>query len=461
MQKEAQIQPEPEVRSLRFQVKIKNADLLGDALSDILATRTSGKIDPYGRGFKAPNPSEYVANIYSSTIILSDQPSPPKGEYIYTMDDVVFSTEIKSDKGNEKSVDITLNGGWVLQNGEYVLVIFTRKKEIHSKATDVQKMQARTLHNAAVTRLVTQVLGRDVLVERNFSNKMLAGDYPDVNESFTVTKQKLIDELRGKKSGAPAGQDFDAQFNGGKTQQPAGADQSPKFVKDNYFLYDKQSSSAIFAYTAPGEKNPRPFDPKTDPYIAFNMTYPSFVTDENEQVQQGREPHKKVAPDSNPGYVDVIFTNIPKNMPKKILGDIFSNIYGYMKNGLEAKELQAKPNQIYSGSAVFKDDPKQTDETLYEQNAKKVKNLLAEIKRLYDDNKEYRVDFDKNMPMPQEVRGVNKNILKYLYELEVYVKNLKRNLPLSLAELDRIIREEGDSFVNPRNINLLKILKKQ
>src|SRR5678810_1177148 len=100
MQKEAQLQAQPEVRSLKFQVKIKNADLLGDALNDILSTRTSGRIDAYGRGFKMPSPTEYLATIYSSTVILADQASAPKGDYIYTMDDVIFSTEVKS-VGNE------------------------------------------------------------------------------------------------------------------------------------------------------------------------------------------------------------------------------------------------------------------------------------------------------------------------------------------------------------------------
>ncbi len=465
MQKEAQLQAQPEVRSLRFQVKIKDADLLGDALNDILSTRTSGRIDPYGRGFKIPSPSEYLATIYSSTIILTDQASAPKGEYIFTMDDVIFSTEVKSvgneGKFTEKDVSISLNGGWVLQNGEYVLVVFTKKKEHHTKPVDMQKMQGRTLYNAVLTRVATQVVGKDVLGERNFNNKILTGDYPDVNETFGSQNQRLIDQLRGKTSGdAAPTTDYDAQFSGNKVkQEKSKAGEAPAFVKENYFLYDQKAADVTFAYQAPGEK-PRPFNPQTDPAISFRLNYPNFVTDDN-VVEQGKLPYKKTSPDSNPGYVDVIFSNIPKNMPKRILGDIFTNIYNYMKTGLGGKELQAKPNQIYGGNSVFKEDPSHPDETLFEMNSNKVKALLAEIKELYSDNKEYKVDFDNNMPMPKESKGVNKNILKYLYELEVYVKQLKRNLPLPLAELNRIIKEEGESFVNPKNVNLLKILKKQ
>lgn len=465
MQKQAQLEAQPEVRSLKFQVKIKNADLLGDALNDILSTRTSGRIDAYGRGFKLPSPTDYLATIYSSTVILADQASAPKGEYIYTMDDVVFSTEVKSvgneGKFTEKESNIALNGGWVLQNGEYVLVIFTKKKEQHSRMVDMQKMQGRTLYNATLTRLTTQVIGKDVLGERNFNNKILVGDYPEVSDTFNAQNQKLFDQLRGKKVGDTSdGTDYDAQFGSGKAKkQPAVAGDAPSFVKENYFLYDKKEADVIFAYQAPGEK-PKPFNPQTDPAITFRLNYPNFLSEET-VTEQGKLPYKKPAQDSNPGYVDVVFTNIPKNMPKRILGDIFSNIYGYMKSGLEAKELAAKPNQIYSGNAVFKEDPSHPDESLFEQNANKVKALLAEIKDLYMDNKEYKVDFDNNMPMPKESKGVNKNILKYLYELEVYVKHLKRNLPLSLAELDRIIKEDGESFVNPKNVNLLKILKKQ
>ncbi len=465
MQKEAQLQAQPEVRSLKFQVKIKNADLLGDALNDILSTRTSGRIDAYGRGFKLPSPADYLATIYSSTVILADQAAAPKGEYIYTMDDVVFSTEVKSvgneGKFTEKESNIALNGGWVLLNGEYALVIFTKKKEHNSRSVDMQKMQGRTLYNATLTRLTTQVIGKDVLGERNFTNKMLVGDYPEVSDTFNAQNQKLFDQLRGKQTGAaPGGPSLDDQFGGGKGKKPASpAGEAPSFVKENYFLYDKKEADVIYAYQAPGEK-PRPFDPKTDPAITFKLNYPNFLSEET-VTEQNKLPYKKPTLDSNPGYVDVIFTNIPKNMPKRILGDIFSNIYGYMKSGLEAKELAAKPNQIYGGNAVFKEDPSHSDESLFDQNANKVKALLAEIKELYMDNKEYKVDFDNNMPMPKESRGVNKNILKYLYELEVYVKHLKRNLPLSLSELDRIIKEEGESFVNPKNVNLLKILKKQ
>lgn len=464
MQKLAQLQPEPEVRSMRFQVKIKNADMLGDALNDILSTRTSGKIDPYGRGFKIPSPTEYLATIYSSTVILTDQPSAPKGDYIYTMDDVIFSTEVKTTseagKFSEKDASLQLNGGWVMHNGEYVLVIFTKKKDNASRGTDLQKMQGRTLFNATLTRITTQIIGRDVLGERGFTNKVVSGDYPDVNETFSAANQKLIDELRGKSPGqAPAGTNLDEQFGGGSKQPTSKPGEVPKFVKDNYFLYDKKQTDVVYAYQAPGEK-PRPYNPQTDPAIGFSINYPNFVTEENERVDSGKSPYKKIAPDSNPGYVDVVFSNIPKNMPKKILGDIFSNIYDYMKRGLDAKELQAKPNQIYSGSAVFKDDPSMPDETLFEQNLNKVKALMDEINVLYNDNKEYKVDFDKNMPMPKETKGVNKNILKYLYELEVYVRHLKKNLPLPLAEIDRIIKEKGESFVNPKNVNLLKILKK-
>ena len=455
MQKVAEIDKKSQVRNLKFHVKIKDADLLGGAIDEIVAQRTSGRIDPFGRGFKTPDPNDFIATVYSSTMILADQPSfarDEKSEFIYTMDDVVFRTEImvenKDNKFNEREVDITLNGGWVKQNGEYVLVIFTKKQT--SKFTDYQKMQGRSFYNAVFTRYVTHAIGEDVLELRNFDVRMTNNDYPDIKDDFDINNQRVIDHLRGGKvSDEP-------DFNRVKKPKTDSGDKIPSFVKRNYFLYNKKDADITFGYRDPNAA-PRPFNKATDAGIDFKFNFPNFVSDETVAAQDAAGNNLVYnAPTENPrpGDVEISFQNIPKNMP----GDIFENIYDYLKDGLESKELQAGTNLTY-GNTIFHMNPEKGEESLHTRNLKRIKALLAEIDQLYRDNREYKVDFDENIPEHRKATGVNKNILKYLNELEVYVKELKRNLPMSLFDLDELISKRGEYAVNPKNVNLLKILK--
>lgn len=448
MQKVAQ----SEVRNLKFHVKIKDRDLLGGAINDIVAKRTSGKIDPQGRGFRPPDAQDNFVTIYSSTIILADQSAAPGGNYIYTMDEVVFSTDIKVEekdkKFTEQESDVTLTGGWVMQNGEYVLVIFTKKNG--GKMSDLQKMQGRTFYNAVLTRYVTDTLGKNVFELRNFDVRMTENDYPDPKYAFDVERQRAIDFLRG--GAKPTKKNYDQPTENTGTGTWSG---KPDFVKKNYYLYDKADANITFGYKDPAAP-PKPFNKATDAGINFRFKFPDFVTDETIVDQSAAVTYNKPSDNSNPETVEVEFMNVPRNMP----GEIFSNVFDYMKDGLDAKEMRAGTNLTY-GNTIFHKDPKHGEDTLFEKNSKKIKELLSEIKSLMQDNKEYMVDFDTQVPLHRKSKGINKNLLKYLGELEAYVKTLRSNLPMSLAELDRIIAEKGEYAVNPKNVNLIKILKTQ
>lgn len=440
----------PEVRDrVTYQVKIKDADLLGEAINEISSSRTTKNIDAYGRGFRVPDASENVATIYSSTVILADQAAAPKGEYIYTMEDVIFRTEIqvegKDNKFIEKDSDVKLNGGWVLQNGEYVLVIFCKKKDA-VKITDYQKMQGRVFYNAVFTRYVTGAIGADILRARNFSHRETANDNPDIRGAFVPAQQKVIDKHRGIKSTeAPAGgRDFNNLAPGGEPAGNAKAPESkaPDFVKKNYYLYDRKSADILFGYKDPTSK--APFNKATDPVIDFHFNFPNFVKENNQDFSEN----------PNAGDVEVAFTNVPSNMPH----EIFGNIYDYLKNGLDAKELSAGTDVVY-GNTNYNPGPDQGQQTLLQKNAQKISDLLNRIDALQIENKEYRVDFDENRPSEYKAKGVKKNIVFFLNELKAYVRNLEKNLPLSLAELDELIKVKGEYAVNPKKVNLLKILK--
>jgi hypothetical protein len=442
-------QPAKEVRNLRFHVKIKDAEILGQAINEVLAKRTRGKIDENGRGFKVPDLDEFKANIYSSSIILADQNAAPKGEYIYTMEDVTFSSSIqiknKKQEFTSEEVDLQLYGGWVIKDGEYVLVVFT--KDGITPVTDAQKLQGKFFYNAVFTRYVTHAIGEDVLELRNFDVRVTDNDYPDVQSSLDEDK-KIIDHLRsGGKGGAT---DYDSQYGAGNKKQTK--ENVMDFVKNNYPLYKPSSAAILFGYKDPTQSRQTPFNKATDPGINFIFKFPDFATGENVVDTERGLNYAAVGNEAKPGDVTVAFSNIPKNMPY----EIFNNIYDYLKNGLDGKELSAGTNLTY-GNTIFHEDA--TKETLFERNSKRIKELLREIEDLYQNNREYKVDFDDNLPSPYQAKGVKKNILKYLNELEAYVARLKRNLPFSLAELDRLIEEKGEAAVNPKNINLLKILK--
>jgi hypothetical protein len=439
-----------QVRNLKFHIKIKDADLLGEAINEIVSQRTSGKIDPSGRGFRSPDPNNFVATIYSSTMILADQPSIPrdeKSEFIYTMDDVVFRTEIqlegKDNKFNEREMDVTLSGGWIQYNGEYVLVIYTKKDM--SKSTDFQKMQGRALYNAVFTRYVTHVVSEDVLELRGFDIRKTTNDYPDIKDDFNPRAQSVIDSLRGT---APTG--GRRSLN---APAPSAPGEAPDYVKKNYYLYTKKNADIDFGYKDPSAPN-RPFDPKTDPNIDFQFNFPNFVGEELAGDPQKGTQHNAPSSAPNPGDVSISFNNIQKNMP----GEIFTEIYEYFKDGLEAKELNAGTNLTH-GNAIYKANPEHGEESLRKRNLERISQLLKEIRELYKENKEYMVDFDDHIPEHRKAVGVNKNNLQYLNELEAYIKELKRHLPMSLAELDELIANKGEYAVNPKNISLLKILK--
>ena len=456
MQKIAEADSKQQVRNIKFHVKIKDDDLLGLAINDIVGQRTSGRIEPSGRGYKPPTSKDYNCNIYTSTQIYADQNSFPrdeKSEFIFTMDDVVFSTEIvvKGDVSNyeETEMDITLSGGWIKFRGEYVLVTFT-KKGAPAQFTDYQKMQGRTFYNAIFTRYVTHAIGEDILELRSFDVRSTKNDYPDIKNSFDRASQAAIDILRGKTPPAPAGGANPFAGGGGK---PKVNEKAPDFVNKNYFLYDRKNADVHFAYkdpTAPA----KPFNQATDPGINFHFNFPDFVTDEVANVNGVS--YNVPADRTNPGDVEISFNNVPRNMPS----EIFSSIYDYLKDGLGAQELQAGTNLTY-GNTIFKMDPSHGQESLSSINSKKIQELLKEINELFNENREYKVDFDSNVPVLNKAKGVRKNMIQYLNELEFYVKELKKNLPMSLAELDQIIETKGEYAINPKNINLLKIIKKQ
>lgn len=445
-----------EVRNIKFHVKIEDADILGEAINEIVSKRTSGKIDVSGRGFKVPDMSEFSSTIYSSTIILADQGDAPKGEYIFTMENVTFRTEIQvggKEKGYSASeIDLQLHGGWVLKDGEYVLVIFTQDKA--TEMSDLQKLQGRLFYNAVFTRYITHAIGEDVLELRNFSVRIPDNDYPDVKNTYNDSK-KVTDYLRGGKTGAGGGGTNWDEEAGVKQKKKTTKDDVPDFVKNNFYLYDPKQADIMFGYRDPASKTP--FNKASDPGILFHFNFPNFATAEREVHTEGEmagTSYNKQGSNSNPGDVEVMFSNIPKNMP----AEIFKEMYDYLKNGLGGKELNAGTNLTY-GNTVFTQDPSQGEQSLFERNKQKIKQLTAEIEQLYRDNEDYKVDFDENLPSPYQARGVAKNILKYLNELEAYVNRLKQNLPLSLKELDRLIEEKGEAAVNPKNVNLLKILK--
>lgn len=443
-----------EVRNLRFHVKIKDPEILGQAINEILSKRTRGRIDEFGRGFKAPDADEFNSNIYSSSIILADQKGAPKGEYIYTMEDVTFTTSIQVTNEKKeyvsKEVDLQLNGGWVLKDGEYVLVVFTKTSGPEG-VTDAQKLQGKFFYNAVFTRYVTHAIGEDILELRNFDVRITDDDYPDVKAALDADRKATEAERGG---GAPAAVDYDAQHGVKKTKKPT--EESVDFVKKNYFLYKPSQAAILFGYRDPASTSKAPFNKATDPGINFIFKFPDFASGENVVDTDRGLSYPGIGAEAKPGDVTVAFSNIPKNMPY----EIFHGIYDYVKNGLDGKELSAGTNLTY-GNTIFHKDPASAEESLFDRNSKRIKSLLREIEDLYQNNKDYKVDFDDNLPSPYQAKGVKKNILKYLNELEAYVEKLKRNLPLPLAELDKLIEEKGEAAVNPKNINLLKILKTQ
>jgi hypothetical protein len=364
------------------------------------------------------------------------------------MEDVTFTSSIqiknKKKEFTQEEVDLQLYGGWVLKDGEYVLVVFT--KGGFNPTTDAQKLQAKFFYNAVFTRYVTHAIGEDVLELRNFDVRVLDNDYPDVEGSLAADK-KVTEHLRGGGSSGPV--DYDAQHGvkKKKNEDPNTVD----FVKNNYFLFRPDQAAVLFGYKDP-TRPPAPFNKATDPGINFIFKYPDFSSGENIVDTERGLNYTGLNGEAKPGDVTVAFSNIPRNMPY----EIFHGIYDYIKNGLDGKELSAGTNLTY-GNTIFHEDG--SKESLYDRNSKKIKELLREIEGLYQDNLEYKVDFDDNLPSPYQAKGVKKNILKYLNELEAYVARLKRNLPMSLANLDRLIEEKGEAAVNPKNINLLKILK--
>ncbi len=435
-----------EVRNVKFHVKITDADMLGQAIKDIVSRRTSGSIDVNGRGFKIPDMDSSKATIYSSSVIMADQKDAPSGNYIYTMENVTFSTEMKSNsegKLKPQEVDLKLNGGWVLKDGEYALVVFTND----NAAADMQKLQGRLLYNAVFTRYVTQAIGEDVLELRGFSARTTDGDYPDLKKLFNSNKP-ATDLFRGGKSkgAGPFADD-------GPKEQKKENSRTPKFVKDNYFLYDPKFADVSFGYKDPASKTP--FNKETDPGISFSFHFSDFSTDGDPVRVDGiQNPIFLNSNDPNPGDVEIKFNNIPKNMPY----EIFDNIYNYIKDGLGGKELSAGTNATH-GNAIYTQSPESKGTTLFEVNKKRISEMKKEIADLYKENTEYLVDFDTNYPNENSAKGVKKNQIKYLNELESYVEKLKNNLPMSLEDLDRLIEEKGTGAVKPKQVNLLKLLK--
>jgi len=452
---------EKEVRNIRFHVKIKDADLLGESIKKVAAERTSGNINEDGRGFKVPDMSDNSATIYSSFNILADQKTAPKGEYIYTMEKVTFETEIKVGKEDYKQemVNLQLNGGWVLKDGEYVLVVFAPKNG-DERIVDIQKMQGRLFYNAVFVNYVTNTLGKDILESRGFSERIPEGEYPNVNRTYDLTK-KVTDLLRGKTSTPSGGRGgLDAQQ--GMGSKPATM-KAPDFVKNNYFLYDPSGAEIVFGHRqtqaptpagTPARQTP-PFNRQTDPSIAFGFNFPNYATGERSRPgDDGTPAYNILGETSNPGDVEVSFANIPRTMPY----EIYEGIYDYLKNGLEGVEKSATPTKTH-GRAIFTENPPEGDQSLRDKNRQKIKTLHDEIEKMISDNSEYRVDFDENRPSEYQSQGKKKNPLKYINELEAFIARLKKNLPKSLKEINDLIDDKGYSFVNPRNINLLNILK--
>ena len=98
---------------------------------------------------------------------------------------------------------------------------------------------------------------------------------------------------------------------------------------------------------------------------------------------------------------------------------------------------------------------KRVENSLAKFNKKKIEDMNKEIDTLIETNLKYRNDnYSKNRP----VLGDN-GILKYMADLELYIRRLKAQTPKTLTEVNNILEmPRGSAKLKRGDLNLLRII---
>ncbi len=467
---------------------ITKKSLLGKALKTVIPDW--GMIDANGNSFSQPNAAQFNATLYGTDGIETEVPAGttagkkhyftftgrnqdediPNGAVVGT-EKATFRDELGNDKTEKHQ--IIMRGGWVWDDNEFKLVIYTPKNEDHNLnrnvyfTVDVPKLRGRMIYNAVSGYYITSAIFEHILKPKGFTTTSQSVDVNSsartiFNENGGLSKLNQTSQNREtanpetdvkpgvKKTVAlPAGM---KPPPGQKVKAPE-ADPSKRkkpeiSTKDaNIYLYTPDTN--VFSFKYP----PDPANPTAPPPEVQFVVQPPYQEVKKIDGKTDDDPPKWSAVKSYPSTVSIKFSELPEDAPV----EIYHRIKDYLVDGLGAQGAH-EGHDVSFGQTKYNPQDFTTggdEETLVDGLTAKAEQLEADIQQLIQRGKMLRVSIHDQYP----VRQRRQDITDYVMDLDSFKSYLEGLLPKPLRKQEQDLRASHGKGFRKEDINLMQILK--